>query len=74
MAGTQLNYIEYKQSILTKTNLTDKITTYYNNDFEKKLNTYFIAININRLLIGEAGMEKHYKGRSEIREVNIKTF
>lgn len=49
MAGTQLNYIEYKQSIFTKTNLTGKITTYYNNDFEKKLDTYFITINISKL-------------------------
>jgi hypothetical protein len=46
-----IEYIEYKQSIFTKTNLTDKITTYYNNNFEKKLNTYFIAININGLLV-----------------------
>jgi hypothetical protein len=51
VAGTQLNYIEYKQSIFTKTNLTGKITTYYNNDFEKKLDTYFMAINIKELLI-----------------------
>jgi hypothetical protein len=74
VAGTQLNYIEYKQSIFTKTNLTDKITTYYNNDFEKKLNTYFMAININGLLIGQAGMIRLDKGKPEIREINIKPF